>query len=162
MTVVANDESRIPKGVGHAVTLRSTNGVDVVVERSIDSAGAAGRAGVGSSPGARSSARGWVFAAGQADSTFEEFLAVANPGTTPAQVSVVVLAEGNRREIPSLRSVQVPAGGRILVRMVEHVPVPSPVLPLLVTGSQPVVAERIVLSQGGLGFTVTPGIALRD
>ena len=159
VTVVANEESRIPKGVGHAVTLRSTNGVDVVVERSVDSTGAGGRAGVGSSPGARALARGWVFAAGQADGSFEEFLAVANPGPTPTEVSVIVLAGGSRRDIPALRSLQVPAGGRVLVRMVEHVPAPA--LSLLVTGTLPVVAERIVLAQGALGLTVTPGIALR-
>ncbi|HVF13060.1 MAG TPA: DUF5719 family protein, partial [Acidimicrobiales bacterium] len=65
VSVVANEESRIPKGVGHAVTVRSTNGVDVVVERSIDSAGTADRFGIATSPGARAPARGWVFAAGQ-------------------------------------------------------------------------------------------------
>ena len=162
VSVVANDETRIPKGVGHAVTVRSTNGVDVVVERSIDSTGAAGRSGVGSSPGARAPAKGWVFATGQVDASFEEFLAVSNPGPAPAEVSVVVLAEGSRREIPALRRLQLPPGGRTLVRMGEHVAVPAPALSLLVSGTQPVVAERILLAQGALGLTVTPGIALRD
>jgi hypothetical protein len=161
VSVVANDETRIPKGVGHAVTLRSTNGVDVVVERSLDSTGAAGRAGVGISPGASASARSWVFAAGEADSTVEEFVAVFNPGPGAAQVSLAVLAGGARADVATLRNLDLPPGGRTLVRMVEHVPVPSPVLPLVVTGTQPVVAERILLAQGAFGFTVTPGIALR-
>jgi hypothetical protein len=162
VSVVANDESRIPKSVGHAVTVRSTNGVDVVVERSFDSAGAGGRAGVGWSPGATAPARGWLFAAGQADAALEEWLAVANPGSAPAEVSVVLLAGGTRRDIPGLRSVQVPAGGRVVLRMGDHVPVPAPALSLAVSGSQPVVAERLLLAQGSLGLTVTPGIALRD
>jgi hypothetical protein len=72
-----------------------------------------------------------------------------------------VLAGGARRDIPALRSLEVPPGGRIVVRMGEHVPVPSPVLPLVVTGSQPVVVERVLLAQGALGLTVTPGVALR-
>jgi hypothetical protein len=163
VTVVANDETRIPKGVGHAVTVRSTNGVDVVVERSIDSNGAAARAGVGSSPGARAEARRWVFAAGQVDSSIDEFLAVANPGPTPVEVSVAVLADGARRDVPGLTNLQLPAGGRTVVRMADHVPVPAAALPLLVTSSQPVVAERLLLAQGGsLGMTITPGIALRS
>ena len=163
VSVVANDESRMPKGVGHAVTLRSTNGVEVVVERSVDSAGAAGRYGVGSSPGARSTARGWVFAAGQADADVEEFLAVSNPGPDAAQVSVAVLADGVRRDVPRLQDIELPPGGRTVVRMVDHVPVPAPALSLLVTATQPVVAERLLLAQGGaLGMSITPGIALRD
>ncbi len=163
VSVVANDETRVPKGVGHAVSVRSTNGVDVVVERSIDSTGVADRAGVGSSPGARAPARSWVFAAGQVDASMAEFVTVANPGPGAAEVAVAVLADGTRREIPALRSLQVPAGGRIVVRMADHVTVPAPALSLVVTGTQPVVAERLLLAQGGaLGLTVTPGIALRN
>jgi len=163
VSVVANDETRIPKGVGHAVTVRSTNGVDVVVERSIDAAGAAGRSGVGSSPGARAEARRWVFAAGQADASLDEFLAVANPGPTMAQVSVAVLADGVRQEIPGLRNLELAAGGRTVVRLADHVPVPAAALSLLVTSTQPVVAERLLFAQGGaLGMAITPGIALRD
>ncbi len=163
VTVVANDESRVPKGVGHAVTLRSTNDVAVVVERSIDAAGAAGRAGVGSSPGARSTARAWVFAAGQADTALDEFLAVFNPGTGPVRISVHLLADDVRRDIAGLKDLEIPAGGRTVVRMADHVAVPAAALPLLVTATQPVVAERLLLAQGGsLGMSITPGIALRD
>ncbi len=163
VSVVANDESRVPKGVGHAVTLRSTNDVAVVVERSVDAAGAAGRAGVGSSPGARSTARGWVFAAGQADATVDEFLAVFNPGPSPVRVSVLLLADGVRRDIPGLKDLELAAGGRTVVRLADHVPVPAPPLSVLVSATKPVVAERLLLAQGGsLGMSITPGIALRD
>ncbi len=54
-SVVANEETRIPKGVGHAVTARSTNGVDVVVERSIEGRAPSTRLGFGAAPGARPS-----------------------------------------------------------------------------------------------------------
>ncbi|MEA2685891.1 MAG: hypothetical protein QOE93_1086 [Actinomycetota bacterium] len=162
VSVVANDESRIPKGVGHAVTVRSTNGVDVVVERSVDSAGAGGRSGVGSSFGARAPAEGWVFAAGQADADYDEFLAVFNPGPAPAKVSVALLADGVRRDVTGLRDLDLPPGGRTVVRLADHVPVPAAALSVVVTGTNPVVAERLVLSQGGgLGISITPGIPLR-
>ena len=163
VSVVANDESRVPKGVGHAVTLRSTNGVAVVVERSVDAAGAAGRYGVGSSPGARSTARRWVFAAGQVDTGIDEFLAVYNPGPDGVKVSVAALADGVLRDVTGLQDVDLPAGGRTVVRMAEHVTVPAPALSLLVTATHPVVAERLLLAQGGaLGMAITPGITLRD
>jgi len=163
VSVVANDESRVPKGVGHSVVLRSTNGVDVVVERSVDSAGAAGRSGVGSSPGARATAKGWVLAAGQADESLDEFVAVSNPGPTPARITVFQLADGVRREVPGLKDVELAAGARTVVRLADHVPVPAAALSLLVTATQPVVTERLLLAQGGsLGMSITPGIALRD
>jgi hypothetical protein len=163
VSVVANDESRVPKGVGHAVTLRSTNGVAVVVERSVDGAGAAGRYGVGSSPGARSTARGWVFAAGQADTSVDEFLAVSNPGPKAVKVSVAVLADGVRRDVPGLQSLDLAPGRRTVVRLADHVTVPAPALSLVVTATQPVVAERLLLAQGGsLGMAITPGLALRN
>ena len=163
VSVVANDESRVPKGVGHAVTLRSTNGVAVVVERSVDAAGAAGRYGVGSSPGARSTARRWVFAAGQVDAEVDEFLAVYNPGPDGVEVSVAVLADGVLRDVTGLQDIDLPPGGRTVVRMAEHVTVPAPALSLLVTATNPVVAERLLLAQGGaLGMAITPGITLRD
>lgn len=163
VSVVANDESRVPKGVGHSVILRSTNGVDVVVERSVDATGAAGRSGVGSSPGARATARRWVFAAGRADADIDEFLAVANPGTAAVEVTVSVLADGVLREVTGLRDLEVAPGGRTVVRLADHVPVPAAALSLLVTGTGPVVAERLLLAQGGaLGMSITPGIPLRD
>jgi hypothetical protein len=163
VSVVANDESRVPKGVGHSVTLRSTNGVAVVVERSVDAAGAAGRYGVGSSPGARSTARSWVFAAGQADAAIDEFLAVSNPSPTAVKISVTMLADGVRRDVPGLQNVELAPGGRTVVRLADHVAAPAPALSLLVTAPQPVVAERLLLAQGGaLGMAITPGIALRD
>jgi hypothetical protein len=43
VTVVAGEESRIPKGVPHAVTVRTTEGPDVVVERSVGDGGRGGR-----------------------------------------------------------------------------------------------------------------------
>ena len=163
VSVVTNDESRVPKGVGHAVSLRSTNGVAVVVERSLDAAGASSRYGVGSSPGARATARGWVFAAGQADSGVEEFLALSNPESTAARFSVAVLGDGGRRELPKLQDLELAPGGRMVLRVLEYIPAPAPALSLVVTGTRPLVVERLLLSQGGaLGMSITPGIPLRD
>lgn len=163
VSVVANEESRVPKGVGHSIVVRSTNGVDVVVERSIDSTGAAGRSGVASSPGAPATARTWVFAAGQADESLDEFVAVANPGPDPARVTMSVLADGVVRTLPRLDGLELAPGGRAVVHLGDHVTVPAAALPLLVTGTTPVVAERVLIAPGGgLGMAVTPGIPLRE
>ncbi|MEA2704961.1 MAG: hypothetical protein QOD63_2906, partial [Actinomycetota bacterium] len=103
-SVVANEESRIPKGVGHAVTARSTNGVDVVIERSIDGVAPSTRLGFGSSPGARALATGWALAAGAADDATDELLVFQNPGPTAARVSVSLLADGSAQPVAGLEA----------------------------------------------------------
>ena len=64
VTVVANDETRIPKSVGHSVTVRTTSGPDVVVERSVDGASPSSRTGLSIALGARLPATRWATAAG--------------------------------------------------------------------------------------------------
>ena len=88
---------------------------------------------------------------------------MSNPGTTSVNVSVAVLGDGVRRELPKLQDLEIAPGGRAVVRMAEHVTLPAPALSLLVEATQPVVAERLLLAQGGaLGMSITPGIPLRD
>ena len=160
LTVDAANEGRIPKGVGHATTVRATSGVGVVVERSIDATTpAAARAGVSHTPGARLTARQWVSAAGQADDTVEEWLVVQNPGDRPASVSVTVLADGSRLRPDGLQDVEVAAGTRRALRLGDTVPRgPTPVL---VTGTQPVVVERDLYRSKGPGVAMNLAVPLR-
>ncbi len=158
-SVVASEESRIPKGVGHAVTARSTNGVDVVVERSIDGVAPAPRLGFGSSPGARALATGWALAAGQADDATDEYLVFANPGPTAARVSVSLLADGNVQPVPGLQAVDVPAEARRVIKMADYLK-RNP-LPLVVTATQPLALDRQLAEKTGLGISITPAIPLR-
>ena len=158
-SVVANEESRIPKGVGHAVTARSTNGVDVVVERSIDGAAPSTRLGFGAAPGARALATGWALAAGQADDATEELLVFENPGQVAAQVAVSILVDGSAQPIVGLEAVDVAAGARKVVRMADHVK-RNP-LPLVVSSSQPLALDRHLAQTTGLGLSITAAIPLR-
>ncbi len=158
-SVIANEETRIPKGVGHAVTARSTNGVDVVVERSIDGVAPSTRLGFSSSPGARALATGWALAAGEADDATEELLVFENPGPSAARVSIAVLADGSAQPVPGLGTVDVPAETRKVIRMADHVK--RKPLPLVVSSTQPLALDRHLAQKSGLGLSITAAIPLR-
>jgi hypothetical protein len=159
-SVVANEESRIPKGVGHAVTARTTNGVDVVVERSLDGAAPSTRLGFAASPGSRALATGWVLAAGQTDDATDEFLVFDNPSPAAAKVAISILADGGAQPVPGLEAVEVAAGTRRVVKVADFVK-RNP-LPLVVSSSQPLALDRHLAQKSGLGLSITPAIPLRS
>ena len=159
VTVNANEEARIPKGVAHAATVRSLNGVGVVVERTIDAAPAATRTGLAESLGARLSARRWGLASGAADDSTDEFVVLQNPGTQMARVSLTVLADGDRQTPEVLQGVEVAAGQRRAVRLADSVK--RAATPLVVESDQPVVVERVLNRLRGIGVATSIGIPLR-
>jgi hypothetical protein len=63
-TVVANAESRIPKGVAHAAILTSNDAAGVVAERTVDAGAPSSRSGLLDLLGSRVTARHWVLPAG--------------------------------------------------------------------------------------------------
>ncbi|MGI9022926.1 MAG: DUF5719 family protein [Acidimicrobiales bacterium] len=160
VTISANEEARIPKGVAHAATVRSLNDVGVVVERAVDASVSGQRTGVAMTPGAQVTARRWAFAAGGSDDTVDEFLVFQNPGTEPARVSVTVLADGARDTNDALRSIEVAPGARASVRLGDSIT--RPATPVVVTADRPVVVERIINRLKGAGTAVSVGIPLRD
>lgn len=159
LTVDAANEGRIPKGVGHAVTVRTTNGVGVVVERTIDAGPPSDRTGVSIMPGGRLAARRWAAAAGQADDAVAEWLVVLNPGPAPLSFSVTVLVDGARLLPAGLQDVQVAAGARRTVRVVDTVKRPSS--PVVVTATGPVVVERDLYRSKGPGVAMGIAVPLR-
>ena len=88
LAVNAGEESRIPKNVPHAVTVRSVEGPDVVVERAVDGATPSARTGLSISLGARLPALRWATAAGAADDSSDHWVVVQNPGETSATVTI--------------------------------------------------------------------------
>jgi len=160
VTIAANDEARIPKGVPHAATVRSLNGVGVVVEGSVDAAVADKRAGVARTPAAQVAARRWVLAAGGADDTNEEVVVIQNPGPTTAHASITILGDATQVANAALNNIEVAAGGRRSVRLNDTMKLPA--TPVLVTSDQPVVVERVVTHAKGAGISMTIGIPLRD
>ena len=159
VTLLANDEARIPKGVAHAVTVRSTNGVPVVAERTIDAVSPAPRTGLSITVGARILAERWVIASGQADDTTEEWLVIQNPGGRPLRVTVTLLDDGVAVVPPSLGSVDVAARSRRGIRLNDFVR-KGPTA-LLVTATEPFVVERDAYKVRSAGVAMSPGIPLR-
>lgn len=159
VTVDAAAEGRIPKGVGHAVTVRATNGVGVVVERSIDAGPPTNRTGVSHMPGGRLAALRWAAAAGQADDSVEEWLVVQNPGPGAASFSVTLLADGSRLRLDGLQNVEVAAGARRAVRVTDTVK--RAATPLVVTATGPVVVERDLYRSKGPGLALGVAVPLR-
>ena len=158
-TLTASGETRIPKGDGHAVTVSSTNGVPVVVERTLDAASPANRLGYTDVLGAQATATNWVLAAGGTTDTFDEWVVVFNTGRRPAHASFTALAAGEPLAIDGLQDVAIPAGQRRAFRIADHIKRPD--LPLLVGSDLPVVVERGMFRLGALGMASTIGIPER-
>jgi len=159
VTVNAADEGRIPKGVGHAVTVQSTNGVGVVVERTIEAATPAPRTGVSHMPGGRLAALRWASAAGQADDAVEEWVVVQNPGPRPVSFSVAILVDGARVAPDGMQNLQIEPGKRRAVRVVDSVK--RAATPVVVTATEPVVVERDLYRARGPGVSMGVAVPLR-
>ena len=158
LTVVASDETRIPKGVPHAATVRSTNGVDVVAERTIDGTAPSPRTGVSITVGSRLPAKRWAAAAGGADDTTDQWLVVLNPGERSAQLTVGVLVDGSRTG-DALGVIEVPGGQRRAIHVNDAVK--RQAAPVTLTSDQPVVVERDLYRVKGLGLGMAAAVPLR-
>ncbi len=157
LTVVAAEESRIPKGVPHAVTVRSLEGPEVVVERTIDGAAPSPRTGASITLGARLPAKRWATAAGAADETTDQWVVVQNPGERPASVTLKVLADGSPLLVGT--AIVVPPGQRRAVHVNNSLK--RATAPVLVTSSEEVIVERDLYRIKALGLGMTAAIPLR-
>jgi hypothetical protein len=152
----ASGEARIPKGIAHAATVRSTNGVGVVATRMVTAAAPATHTGMAEMLGARRAATSWVLAAGTANATTDEWVIAFNPGADPVKVSVTALAAGQPLPIEGLQDVVVPPGRRVALRLGDHIQRDD--LPAVVTATGPVYVERDIYRVGGPGISAVIGI----
>jgi hypothetical protein len=157
VTVSANDEKRIPRQVAHAVTVTSED-PGLVVERAIDAASPAPRAGFSSIVGATKAYDHWLFAVGQADENWDEWIVVQNPGQRAITFSVTALANGQRVGIDGVQDVEVAAGQRKAVRLGDHIKRPD--LPVSVDATGPVIVERDMYTAKGLSLSMAIGTPL--
>jgi hypothetical protein len=157
VTVSANDEQRIPRQVAHAVTI-TADSPGVVAERSIDAAAPAPRAGFSSVIGAAALFDRWMFANGEADDIWDEWLVVQNPTNRPITFSLTALAAGQRLALDGLQDLQLDAGQRRAVRLGEHVKRKD--LPVVVDATGPVVVERDLYRANGIGMSMVIGTPL--
>ena len=112
LTMNAGEQSRIPKNVPHAVTVRSVEGPDVVVERTVDGVSPSGRTGLSIALGARLPALRWATAVGSADETIDQWIVVQNPGDRAARVTLNLLADGSAVPVGNFTAVEVLPGQR--------------------------------------------------
>ncbi|MGH9265229.1 MAG: DUF5719 family protein, partial [Acidimicrobiales bacterium] len=159
LTVVAADESRIPKGVPHAVTVRTVEGPDVVVERTIDGSAPSARTGVSITLGARLPATRWATAAGAADDTTDQWVVVQNPGDRSSYVTLNLLSEGSTVPVGNFTRVEVPAGERRALNVNSSLR--RATTPLLLTATEPVVVERDLYRMRAPGLGMSQAIPLR-
>ena len=156
LDVVLNEEVGMPRGVGHATTIRSLDGVPVVASRTLEFTAPSPRAGRADTLGARRAATRWLFPAGGAGGPQTEYLVVANVGDRPAQVSASGLLGGDT--VPVGEEVEVGAGRRAVIAVGGRAG--GGAMPVLVTSSAPVVVERDVHVPGGPGVWASMGIPL--
>ena len=158
LDLVLNDESRIPKGVGHSATIRSLNGVPFVATRVVEATSSDPWSGRADTMGAPRTARAWAFAAGGATGDLQEVVVVQNVGPVPARVSFTGLAAGTALAIDGLQGLTIEPGRRRAISVGDHATRNQ--LPLVLRSSVPVVAERVLQRQGAPGLSMTMGIRL--
>lgn len=159
LAVNAGDESRIPKNVPHAVTVRSVEGPEVVVERAVDGATPSARTGLSITLGARLPALRWATAAGAADDTSDHWVIVQNPGDRTARVTLNLLADGSLVPVGNFSAVEVPPGQRRALHVNDALK--RPAVPMLLTSTSEVVVEQDVYKVKTPGLGMSAAIPLR-
>jgi hypothetical protein len=157
-TIVSNNEPRVPKGVGHAAALVSTNGIGVVAERTIDAVAPSPRDGLAELMGSRLTSPRWLLPAGSATPALDEWVTFFNPGRNSVSVSVVGLSVGNEVPLGGLSNLTLPPGRRLAVRINESQP--NVDLALLVKASGDIGVERDLYRVKGIGLSATIGVPL--
>lgn len=153
-------EERVPAGVGHALVVRSLNGVAVAAERVNISDEPASRRGVSATTGSPLAAPTWYFpGGGPVAEERDQFLVVLNADTTkPVSVDVTGFRGGQVIPIEGLQDLEIAPGARRVVRLGDHVDNEN--LPTVVSGDGPIVVERGLYRIGGLGMAQSMGIPL--
>ena len=144
-------EERVPAELGHAVIVRSQNGVPVVADRQVRSADPAPRTGFAATLGSPIAADRWLTAVGGTGEGESEFLVVLNPSLASiARVSVATPAPSQVLALQDLQDVEIQPGARLRIDLGRHVN--RETLPLIITATQPVVVERGTFPLvGGIG-----------
>jgi hypothetical protein len=152
-------------GTPHSTVVTSLNGVPVVAERVLSwpqqGEGQGGRRGVSATLGAPLGAPRWLLAAGGPTGEWDQWVTVLNLSREAATtVSFTGLAAGQPVAVADLQGLEIPPGGRLAVRLGEHIE--REVLPLLIEADGAVVVERGLFRVGGLGAVTVLGIPVAE
>jgi len=154
-------EERVPAGVGHALIVRSLNAVPITAERVNAATAPATRSGITVSGGSPFGAPTWYFPGGGPTAERDEILVLFNlDDDAPVQFSVTGLADGQTIAVQDLQGQTIPAGGRVVIRLGDHIS--RELLPLVVTAEGAIVVERGLYRIGGGGMSQAIGIPLAE
>lgn len=156
-------DGRIPDFVAHAGIVRSVNGVPIVAERVQFSAGK-GRRGISVTTGSPVEAPEWNFASGAVTDDSDQWLVLVNlDSQILAEIDVAAVIGGQEVPISGLQGIEIGAGERRAIRLGEHIS-NRPDLALVVTSTEPVVAERSLYRLGDeeRGITSAVGVPSPD
>jgi hypothetical protein len=151
-------EDRVPADVGHAIIVRSLNGVPVAAERVLAALDPSPRRGVGVTAGSPVGAPIWYFPGGGPTDERDEYLVLLNLDDRAVTYSVTGFSAGQTLAIQGLQQLTVPEGGRVVIRLGDHIARAD--LPVVVTADGPIVAERGLYRVGGGGISMAIGIPL--
>ncbi len=158
-TLDVQAEDRVPPGVGHALLVRSLNDVPVTAERVNAAVDPAARRGVSVTTGSPVGAPTWYFPGGGPTAERDELIVLFNLDNDHAVTfSVTGLADGQTIAIQDLQSQSIPAGGRAVIRLGDHITRDH--LPVVISANAPIVAERGLYRIGGGGMSQSMGIPL--
>ncbi|MEY2397159.1 MAG: hypothetical protein QOJ00_333 [Actinomycetota bacterium] len=155
ITIDLSAESRIPKGVGHALSVHVSNHVPIAVARTTDVGPPGARHGYLSDIGATSASPHWGFAAGGSTAGLDEWISIVNEAPSAVTVNVTTTDGSSVRSLPGVSRLTIARGGRVVFRLADHGG--TPVTPLIVNASGPVVAERTTYRLGGVGASAVIG-----
>ena len=160
--VTMRDQTRVPPGVEHSITVRSLSGGGLVAERVVTAAAPDHHRGYAPALGAPLVATRWVLAEGRADpGKVGEYVFIVNPDPVSiARVHITALAQGTAAPIDGLQDVEVPPGGRLTLQLAQHIS--RDVLPVLVEADRAVVVERGMYAGKGKGVSLAAGIPIPD
>jgi hypothetical protein len=154
-------EDRVPAGVGHALIVRSLNGVPVTAERVNVGTDPAPRRGVTSTTGSPFGAPTWYFPGGGPTESRDEYLVLLNESIdTAVTFSVTGFASGQTIAVQDLQGQTIEPGARVVIRLGDKIERED--LPVVITADGPIVAERGLYRIGGGGISQAIGIPLAD
>lgn len=154
-----HDEERIPQGEGHAIVVRSLNGVPITAERVNAASDPAENEGITSVSGAPYGGPIWYFAAGgpSTEEDRDEILVILNlSDEEEVTYDLTGFDAGQQIAIEGQQGQTIAPGGRAVIRLGDHIDRDE--LSVVVRASGPVVAERGLHRIGGLGLSQALGI----
>jgi hypothetical protein len=154
-------EDRVPAGVGHALIVRSLNGVPVTAERVNAGQDPAPHRGITSTTGSPFGAPTWYFPGGGPTESRDEYLVLLNESiAAPVTFSVTGFRGGQTIAIQGLQGLTIEPGARVVIRLGDHAEHDN--LPVVIAADGPIVAERGLYRIGGGGISQSMGIPLAE